>query len=142
MSRTKTIRQYYKLCMLLTLWCACARLETLMARVDSIYRAVGKRIRLARKNKGFTQETLSERVSLTRTSITNIEQGRQKLLVHSLYVIANVLGVHPGDLLPNDEELVTDNIDQRIPVHLAKKEKNWISSVIEGGGDGGSKKNN
>jgi len=127
--------------MLLTVLWPYATLATSMARFDPIYRAVGKRIKLARKDKGFTQETLSKMVSLTRTSITNIEKGRQKLLVHSLYVFANVLGVHPRDLLPDEADMVTDSIDKRIPVELGKDVKTWVTTVIEGGnGHGGSKR--
>jgi len=39
-------------------------------------------------------------VGLNRTSISNIEKGRQRLLVHQLPVLARVLATTTDDLLP------------------------------------------
>lgn len=66
-----------------------------------VYRAVGAAIRRRRLRRGLTQAQLAQRVSLSRTSITNIEAGRQKLLVHTLLTIAEVLGLAPSELLPD-----------------------------------------
>jgi DNA-binding XRE family transcriptional regulator len=56
--------------------------------------------RLAIKPRPLTQEELAHRVHLKRTSITNIEKGRQKLLVHTLFDIAAALDVPIADLIP------------------------------------------
>lgn len=48
----------------------------------------------------MTQEDLALKVSLTRTSIINIEKGRQQLLVHTLVDIARALSVSVPELLP------------------------------------------
>ena len=65
---------------------------------QNFYKALGARIREVRGSK-LTQEELARFVKLTRTSIVNIESGRQKLLVHNLFLIAAALGVRPTDLL-------------------------------------------
>lgn len=67
---------------------------------SDLYWQVGQRIREARTKLRMSQEALADQVSLTRTSITNIEKGRQKLLVHKLWEIAVALGVSTTDLLP------------------------------------------
>ena len=67
---------------------------------DELYAEIGKRISKARLDFGMTQEQLGKQLSLSRTSITNIEGGRQKILVHILLEIADVLEVKVGDLLP------------------------------------------
>ncbi len=57
-----------------------------MADRRAFYEEVGRRIRdarLARKPK-LTRQGLAELVSLTRTSITNVEKGRQNFLLHTL----------------------------------------------------------
>jgi DNA-binding XRE family transcriptional regulator len=54
------------------------------------YAAVGGRIAKARTGR-MTQEALAGRTSLTRTSIINIEKGRQQILVHTLVDIAQAL---------------------------------------------------
>ena len=44
-------------------------------------------------------------MDLTRTSITNIEKGRQPIQLHSLYLVAQSLGVEVKDLLPSPDAL-------------------------------------
>ena len=54
-------------------------------------REVGLRLQRARRERGVTQEELARRVDLSRTSITNIEKGRQRILLHQLVDIAAAL---------------------------------------------------
>jgi transcriptional regulator with XRE-family HTH domain len=49
----------------------------------------------------LSQEVLANAVGLTRTSITNIEHGRQPIQLHTLYLMANFLGIQTTDLLPH-----------------------------------------
>jgi len=46
------------------------------------------------------QDQLAQAVGLSRTSITNIERGRQGVQAFILARIADVLGAPPGELLP------------------------------------------
>jgi transcriptional regulator with XRE-family HTH domain len=78
--------------------------------VEPIYRDFGRRLRKARAKATLTQEGLAQRVGLTRTSITNIEQGNQHVGLHLLYQLAKAVGVPPVDLLP-DESATTDDGD-------------------------------
>jgi transcriptional regulator with XRE-family HTH domain len=64
------------------------------------YTALGKRIREARRAKKLTQEKLSYSVGLSRTSVTNIETGRQPIYAHTVVQIAQLLGVQVSDILP------------------------------------------
>jgi transcriptional regulator with XRE-family HTH domain len=68
------------------------------------YLALGQRIAKARATK-ITQEALAKKLSLTRTSIINIEKGRQQVLVHTLADVARVLGVSIDDLMPAQNEI-------------------------------------
>ena len=52
-----------------------------MVRADTFYEELGTAIRLRREGLKMTQLDLSERMGLSRTSVTNIERGRQKFLV-------------------------------------------------------------
>ena len=45
---------------------------------DEFYAEVGRRVRMAREAAGLTQDALADQVELSRTSVTNIEKGRQK----------------------------------------------------------------
>jgi transcriptional regulator with XRE-family HTH domain len=66
----------------------------------SLYVDIGARVRAARVTAGRSQDDLAQAVSLTRTSITNLESGRQQVPLHTLYAIAENLGCHVFDLLP------------------------------------------
>jgi DNA-binding XRE family transcriptional regulator len=96
----------------------------------SFYQAVGRRIREARlaQTPSLTQEGLANLVGLTRTSITNLEQGRQKCLIHTLVDIAYVLRVQPGSLLPDDAPPEpTGNPNLR---NLPKTARDWVQNVM------------
>jgi DNA-binding XRE family transcriptional regulator len=54
---------------------------------------LGAALRRMRKLKGMNQAEIAEKVSLERTSIVNIEAGKQKLSVLTLCGIADALGV-------------------------------------------------
>jgi DNA-binding XRE family transcriptional regulator len=68
------------------------------------YAEVGRLIAKARFGR-LTQQALASRAKLTRTSIINIEKGRQQILLHTLVDIARTLGVAVTDLLPNADNL-------------------------------------
>ena len=71
----------------------------------AFYEATGARIRAARVARGLTQTELAASVGLTRTSVVNIEKGRQKMLVHTLHDFAAALGSVVADLLPPDDRV-------------------------------------
>ena len=66
-----------------------------------LYELLGQTIADKRDNKAFTQQQLADKVSLTRTSITNIERGRQHIQLHTLYLLAKALSVEVVDMLPS-----------------------------------------
>jgi transcriptional regulator with XRE-family HTH domain len=66
----------------------------------TIYVDAGRRIQEARKKARMTQENLADAVGLSRGSMSNIERGRHKILLHTLEAIASALDVDLHDLLP------------------------------------------
>jgi len=98
-----------------------------MAQIDPVYEALGRRIRAARLHAGISQDELARRVRLTRTSITNIERGRQQIQVHTLYTIAKALDARLAMLLPAAEESVT-NVEDQFP--SAPEEREWVRRVL------------
>lgn len=71
---------------------------------DRFYARLGDRIREQRKARRITQEELARVLELNRTSVVNIERGRQRIAVHQLVRIADHLGCAPGDLIPSADE--------------------------------------
>src|SRR6516162_3521974 len=68
------------------------------------YAAVGQRIAKARDGR-LTQEALAKKTALTRTSIVNIEKGRQQILLHTLVDIAQALHLPVTELIPDTNNL-------------------------------------
>jgi transcriptional regulator with XRE-family HTH domain len=95
---------------------------------DPFYIELGKRLRDARKQRKFTQEKLATAVQLTRTSITNIEGGRQPVLAHHLVRLARALDVTVQDLLP-PTETVKPELNDRVR-NLPEGQQRWIGRVI------------
>lgn len=66
-----------------------------------IYREVGRHIRRYRATVPRTQAQLAAEIGISRASLANIEAGRQQVLLHHLYAIADALGLDsPGVLMP------------------------------------------
>ncbi len=68
--------------------------------MDDLYKTIGRQVREKREKRELTQGQLAARVGLQRTSLSNIEAGRQKMLVGTLLSIAAELGVQASTLLP------------------------------------------
>jgi len=96
-----------------------------MLMPDQFNVELGDRIRDARAGK-MTQASLGSRVGLSRTAITNIECGRQRLLVDQLVDIANALGVSPASLLPTVTATSVAGIEAVAEMPTVQK---WLSSV-------------
>ncbi len=71
-----------------------------------LYQKLGQQLRQKRESAKLTQAQLAERVTVLRTSITNIEAGRQKAPLHLIYELCAVLQVDIKDMLPLMSDLV------------------------------------
>jgi transcriptional regulator with XRE-family HTH domain len=73
--------------------------------IKALYAEIGARVRRARKQRGWSQADLAHAVNLTRSSIANLEAGRQRSLIHVALLIAQALDVPVDALLPSGPEL-------------------------------------
>jgi transcriptional regulator with XRE-family HTH domain len=71
-------------------------------RVDeaSLYEAIGAEIRKRRTELGMIQTQVADAAGVLRTSIANIEAGRQKAPLHVLYRMCAALGLDMPAILP------------------------------------------
>ena len=84
----------------------------------------------ARKRRRLTQGRLAAAVSVSRTSITNIEKGRQVVPVHLLAKLAQTLNVAIGDLVPaNDSAEAGSGVDLQLSA-LKPEQREWAARVI------------
>ena len=66
----------------------------------AFYHQLGENIRAHRKRRNFSQDRLAKMLGLTRTSLTNIENGNQHPPIHTLCEIGERLQVDITALLP------------------------------------------
>jgi len=85
----------------------------ILSEVDGLYREFGRHFRQVREKAQLTQEQVAERVGLTRTSVTNIERGRQHIGLHQLYLLAAAVGRQPAELLPDHDGGIDELLPQR-----------------------------
>lgn len=101
---------------------------------DGLYVSLGKQVRLCREKAQLTQGELARRVGMTRTSITNIETGRQKVQLHTLYQVARAVNVSPQDLLPpiqiQDED--PQAFENQLPPDVTPEEREWTRRLLTG----------
>ncbi len=81
-----------------------------VSNLDGFYAVVGGLIGEARERRNVAQEALASLVLLSRTSLTNIERGRQKVRLHTLCRLAAALEVTPCRFLPNDVPELADAV--------------------------------
>jgi transcriptional regulator with XRE-family HTH domain len=100
-----------------------------MAEHRTFYEEVGRRIRETRTDRRMSQEELGAAASLTRTSITNIERGRQRMLLHTLAEIARALQVAPETLFPRTDVEAKNDLDIALKDRPAP-EREWIKTTL------------
>ena len=59
---------------------------------------VGRRIRVLRKKRGYTQENLASRAEIARESLSRIELGKREAGLYILQRLAKALDVNVRDL--------------------------------------------
>lgn len=63
------------------------------------FKAIGKRIKIARIRTNLTQETVADKIGVTPQHVSNIETGNSSVSLTTLVAIANLLNVSVDELL-------------------------------------------
>lgn len=98
----------------------------------AFYAEVGARIRAARDKAGITQAALARALGVkSRTSVTNIELGRQPIYLHLLVKVAAVLNVAISTLIPEPAPPGKVNFPRKVRA-LDSAKQEWVERVISG----------
>lgn len=104
---------------------------------QALYTIIGQRIRSFREKNEWTQDVLGEKVGLTRSSIANIELGKQKVPLGTVYLFAQILSIEIFEILPTLKEINNSNLTN---LHLildtekySDAQLTWVSEVIKKG---------
>ncbi len=95
---------------------------------DVLYRLIGARLRQRRVALGMTQTELAQVSGVLRTSITNIEAGRQKAPLHVMYSICSALNIEAAAVLPRNADVLRltevaysiNSLDAEVPPKTAE----------------------
>lgn len=107
---------------------------------DQLYHYIGQQLKARRAALGLTQQQVARLIGVERTSITNIESGRQKLPLHLLYQLCAELEVNvhevlptPSDVLATEEDEVIDADGQltRVPARTATFVRTLLKTLAE-----------
>jgi len=85
---------------------------------------VGQRIAAFRKEKGIIQELIEDALGLSRTSVVNIENGRQGCDSHRLWQFASLFGKSISEFFP---PLVNYEIVETVEDVVVVRKKKRIS---------------
>jgi transcriptional regulator with XRE-family HTH domain len=97
--------------------------------VEWVYQEFGRRLRDARTGRELSQAYVADHVGLSRTSITNIERGRQRISLHLAYLLAEAVRAEPGELLPNSSN---DGVVLDRDLHgFDEPVREWVTRVVE-----------
>ena len=80
---------------------------------DALYVWVGQQVRERREGK-FTQAELASLLGLSRTSVTNLERGQQRIPLHLLLRLAEALDCEMAQLLPARADLALGIDDEEL----------------------------
>ena len=100
---------------------------------ESINKAFGVRLGAERRRSLLTQEDLARRVGIGRTTVANIERGRQSVSVPLLYRLASALGVAPESLLPQGVETSSSEADGSKSSEesaLSGRQNTWVNEIL------------
>lgn len=61
---------------------------------------IGFKVKTLRKEHEYNQEDFAKKIGVSRTTIVNIETGKQQLTINNLYKIFELLGIDSKRILP------------------------------------------
>jgi transcriptional regulator with XRE-family HTH domain len=101
--------------------------------VEPVYARFGRELQRLRKQRRLSQAALARLVDpsghrLSRSSIANIENGKQRVALHLFLELARALKVDARELLPALPQPVPP-IVERTP-NLTASEQDWLTRVV------------
>jgi DNA-binding XRE family transcriptional regulator len=93
------------------------------------YREFGKKLAQARHAAKVTQEALAQAIGLSRTSIVNIEKGRQPVHLHLVAQMANSLETEVIKLLPEKSPAAGSEMVSELQ-KVSPSARSWVERVI------------
>lgn len=99
---------------------------------SEIYVQFGLLVRQHRERLGLSQAQVAQAIDLSRSSVANVETGRQHIPMHHLYSLARVLQVDVHALLPSMDGAPSAVVDREIQssFELSEREQEAVAKVV------------
>ena len=91
-----------------------------MINDERLYQAIGERLKAIRKRNHYTQASMADILGLERTSVTNIELGKQRPGLHVLYRCCEYFEIAIADLLPSIDFVSKEELPPKAAQALEK----------------------
>ena len=88
------------------------------------YQQFGRKLRQARQEAGLSQADLAVAINRTRTSISNIEKGRQGISLHTFGKLLQILNIQADTLLPSADDVAS--IPPQGLISLSQEERDFV----------------
>ena len=75
----------------------------------NLYKLIGEKIKTKRSSLKMSQSNLAKELSVSRSTISNIEVGRHQIPIYLLYKVSNILKIEVNELLPQYEDIVASS---------------------------------
>jgi transcriptional regulator with XRE-family HTH domain len=92
--------------------------------------AFGKRVKARREDRKLSQEALGVLLGLSRTSITNIEAGRQSVVAYTVQLLARHLDVSADELLQTKPTVLPGGPTQVFPEITSPRERAFLVRAL------------
>jgi len=90
------------------------------SKIARFYTAVGRNVKNVRIDRGVSQTELAHLIGFNRSSVANLEAGRQRIALHLFLLIAEALDARPEEILPDTQLLeeinpvTIDRLDEQL----------------------------
>ena len=98
------------------------------------YKLIGERIQRARKERGFTQEMMAEKLGVSIGYVSQVERGITKISLDLLGAISSILDCNIATLVSESAVNSADYMESEILSEIGKldkKKKKFILNVIK-----------
>ncbi len=105
----------------------------LTVKVPALYKRLGSTVKAKRRALGLTQQQLAKQLGISRASLANVETGRQRVLVHQVYELADQLNVNVHELLPesSDAEALQALDDLLFSENVSVSQRQQIATLLK-----------
>jgi transcriptional regulator with XRE-family HTH domain len=96
---------------------------------EDVYVGIGAMIRTRRRGLDLSQGELAQTLGLSRSTLANIESGRQRILVHQMLALAAALETTVAELLPLPQATKAISLPKNLNDVQAAQVTNFIDAV-------------